>query len=57
MTYEHDPGFRRFREESGLPFHAHSQFKKVDVDERQRLYQQLAGLVWNPEMLNAEAHG
>ena len=56
-AYEHDPGFRRFREESGLPFRPHPQFKKADVDERQRLYQQLAGLVWNPDVLVAEAQG
>jgi hypothetical protein len=53
-AYEHDPGFRGFREESGLPFKAHTEFKKADFDDRQRLYQKLAELIWNPENLLRE---
>ena len=40
QAYEHNPGFRRFREESGLPFTAHADFKKADLDARQDLYRQ-----------------
>lgn len=54
-AYEHDPGFRRLREDSGLPFRAHPQFKKADLDERQRLYQRLAEQVWAPTILLEEA--
>jgi hypothetical protein len=54
-AYDHNPGFRRFIEESGLPFRAHDEFRKADVDARQRLYRQLAELIWNPERLQAEA--
>lgn len=50
-AYEHDPGFRRFREETGLDFQSHPQFKKADLDVRQELYMALAEQIWNPENL------
>src|SRR5215471_9941827 len=36
-AYDHNPGFKRF-----IPFRPHPEFKKGDLDARQRLYQQLA---------------
>lgn len=54
-AYDHNPGFRRFREGSGLPFRPHVEFKKADLDARQALYQQLAERIWNPERLAQEA--
>ena len=54
-AYDHNPGFRRFIEVSGLPFRAHAQFKKVDLDARQALYQKLAERIWNPAVLDEEA--
>lgn len=47
-TYEHNPGFLRFIERTNLPFRAHAEFKKADLDVRQSLYIQLAELVWSP---------
>ncbi|MCL4687193.1 MAG: DUF262 domain-containing protein [Burkholderiales bacterium] len=55
QTYEHDPGFRRFREASALPFRAHPEFKKTDLDARQALYQRLAEQIWSPENVLREA--
>lgn len=55
QTYEHNPGFLRFIEESGLPFGAHAEFKKTDLDARLVLYQQLAEQIWSPERLEQEA--
>ena len=55
QAYEHNPGFRRLIEESGLPFRAHREFKKTDLDARQHLYQQLAEEIWNPDSLEEEA--
>jgi Protein of unknown function DUF262/Protein of unknown function (DUF1524) len=55
QVYEHNPGFIRFKRESGLRFHAHCAFKKADLDERQQLYRALAERIWNPERLTAEA--
>jgi hypothetical protein len=54
LAYNHNPGFNRLLGESGLPFRPLSAFKKADLDERQRLYQQLAERIWNPERLSKE---
>jgi len=54
-SYKRDPGFRRFVEESGLPFKPHAHFRKADLDERQALYRGIAELVWNPDRLERAA--
>ncbi len=54
-AYDHNPGFRRFLETSGLKFQSHAQFKRGDLDQRQTLYQQLAEQIWNPDRLLKEA--
>ncbi len=54
QAYDHNPGFRRFIEESGVPFCAHAEFKKVDLDARQDLYRWLAEHIWDPERLAQE---
>lgn len=54
-AYEHNPGFRRFIEESGLDFRAHPEFTKADLDARQDLYRRLAERIWSPDRLKAEA--
>ena len=51
QTYRNNPGFRRFREDSGLEFKPHPEFKRADLDARQQLYLQLAEQIWNPECL------
>ena len=55
QCYEHNPGFRQFVRESGLPFKAHTQFKMADVEERGVLYRLLAERIWNPNDLLKEA--
>jgi hypothetical protein len=54
-AYDHNPGFRRFLEQSGLPFRAHTVFRKADLDDRQELYGQLADYIWNPVRLDEAA--
>lgn len=54
-AYDHNPGFRRLRDESGLAFRAHGEFKKADLDARQELYRQIAEQIWNPKILLREA--
>lgn len=54
QAYDHNPGFQRFITASGLPFHAHEQFLKTDLDARCQLYSQLAQQVWNPNDLLKE---
>lgn len=53
-AYQHSPAFVRFVRESGLPFKAHPDFKKVDLDARQELYRALAEDIWNPKRLRQE---
>ena len=53
-AYKHNPGFQKFRDESGLPFKAHAEFMKADLDDRQKLYQKLAERIWNPENILRE---
>jgi uncharacterized protein with ParB-like and HNH nuclease domain len=48
QAYEHNPGFTRFVRASGLSFHAVEEFNKADLDERQALYRQIAGQIWDP---------
>lgn len=52
IAYENNPGFTRFLKETGLPFRAKTQFLKTDLDERQKLYKNLAELCWSPGILN-----
>jgi hypothetical protein len=40
---------------SEQPYRPHAQFKKVDLDARQALYQKLAERIWNPAVLDEEA--
>jgi Protein of unknown function DUF262/Protein of unknown function (DUF1524) len=54
-AYDHDPGFRRFLEQSGLSFRPHTEFRKGDLDARQQLYQKLAEQIWSPERLARES--
>lgn len=55
QAYDHNPGFRRFIEESGLAFRAHGEFRKADLDARQELYRALAERIWSPDRLAQEA--
>ena len=50
-SYANNPGFKQFIERSNLPFRPHLEFKKADLDARQKLYQLLAEQIWNPDRL------
>lgn len=50
-TYQNNPRFNSFIRKSGLPFRAHPQFKKDDLDARQELYRQLADQIWHPDTI------
>ena len=54
QSYEHNPGFLRFVQQSGLPFKSYGHFTKADLEERSVLYRQLAERIWNPDDLLAE---
>lgn len=50
-AYEHNPGFARFIQRSGLPFRAYRTFAAADIDERGVLYREIAKQIWDPERL------
>lgn len=52
-AYMNDPGFRKFRETTGLQFKEKPQFRRSDLDDRQKLYVELATLCWSPDRLKA----
>ena len=51
IAYENKPGFRSFREATGLSFVAKETFKKADLDDRQALYIALANRCWSAKRL------
>jgi uncharacterized protein with ParB-like and HNH nuclease domain len=55
QCYQHNPSFVQFVQRTGLPFRAHEQFKKADVEERSALYQAIAKQVWDPALVLREA--
>jgi hypothetical protein len=54
-AYDHNPGFIRFVEQTGLPFHPLPVFTKTELDERQELYRLLAERIWSTSRLEDEA--
>jgi len=46
LAYEHNPNFKRLMSEHGLPFRAHDDFKKADLEARQGLYQGICEEIW-----------
>ena len=52
--YSHNPGFVKLKKDSGLPFKAHSHFKKADMEKRSALYRQIAERIWNADDLLGE---
>ena len=54
-AYENNPNFLAFKDRTGLPFQAHTEFKKKDLEDRQQLYSLIAETLWNPDNLLREA--
>jgi hypothetical protein len=50
-AYKKNPGFAQFIARSGLKFKSHDQFKKKDIDCRQKLYTAIAEQIWSPDRL------
>ncbi len=51
----YDTGHRGLIEESSVPFRAHAEFRKAELDALQVLYQELAERIRDPERLAQEA--
>lgn len=55
QTYDKNPNFVSYKNESGLPFRAYPQtFLKKDLDERQELYRLICEEIWDPARLDHE---
>lgn len=50
--YKNEPGFKRFINDSGLSFKPFDKFDRSDLDERQRLYKEIAKKIWSLESLD-----
>lgn len=46
LTYQNNPNFTQMAAKLNLPFRAHSEFKKADLQERQRLYRTICERIW-----------
>lgn len=46
LAYENNPNFINMIRATGLPFKAHEEFKKKDIEERQKLYQSICENIW-----------
>jgi uncharacterized protein with ParB-like and HNH nuclease domain len=55
--YEHNPSFLAYIERSGIDFAPHAEFKLADLDERQKLYRDLAAEIWSPARFAPERVG
>jgi len=51
IAYQNKPGFKTFRQATGLPSVAKDEYKKPDLNERQDLYIALATQCWSPSRL------
>jgi uncharacterized protein with ParB-like and HNH nuclease domain len=49
LTYKNNPNFVQMTKRLNLPFRAHDQFKKSDIETRQRLYRALCEQIWSLE--------
>lgn len=46
LAYENNPNFTNMIKTTNLPFKAHSEFKKIDIEERQNLYRAICEKIW-----------
>ena len=47
LAYQNNPNFLNMVKKSHLPFKHHDKFEKVDIEERQALYQSICEQIWN----------
>ena len=54
LAYENNPNFQALTRQHSLPFSAHPQFKKQDIETRQTLYQAICERIW-PDALESSS--
>ena len=55
LAHSNDPGFRRFKEDTGLDFKPYEVFNPKAINERQELYRQLAMRIWSTDSIREAA--
>ena len=50
LAYDNNPNFVRLTNELNLPFQPHMEFRKKDIDLRQKLYQSICERIWNNDL-------
>ena len=50
LAYENNPNFTNMIRETNLPFLSHSEFKKTDIEQRQKLYQEICEQMWGDSL-------
>jgi uncharacterized protein with ParB-like and HNH nuclease domain len=53
LCYQNNPGFQQTMQKYGLPFTPHSEFHRKELDDRSKLYCQLANVIWSPDRLQS----
>jgi len=53
-AYDRNPGLKQFMDSTGTPLCPHPEFKKADLEARQKLYLELAKRVWDPALIKAQ---
>ena len=53
-AYDRNPPLKKLKQ-AGLPFTGHKEFRKAEIETRQKLYIAIAKQVWNPNRLNEAA--
>ena len=52
MYHERKNVFFKFKNRNAIPFKAHPQFKKLDLDIRQKLYRKICEYIWDPSRID-----
>jgi uncharacterized protein with ParB-like and HNH nuclease domain len=52
-SYQNNPQFLRFINETRLPFEHMPEFKKANLQKRQELYKEIAKKIWNAEIIKS----
>lgn len=54
LTYQNNPNFLSMKNKLALPFKSHEEFKKIDISDRQKLYQAICESIWSTNIFTYE---
>lgn len=54
ITYQNNPRFIKFINDNNLNFKAYSEFGRTQIEEREKLVEQIINIIWNIENLNVK---